>query len=63
MTVKEAIKILGLPAYGHATTFDTKFYDALKLGIEALKFRQRLQKAAIILPYKPLPGETDNETT
>ena len=60
MTVDKAIKILADAAYGHSITTNRNFYDALKLGIEALKRHKELRSAAPI-SYALLLGETENE--
>lgn len=59
MKPEKAIEILSLAAPGHAFTTGTEFYDALNLGIEALK-RVKAERTGYET-YAPdlLPGETE----
>ena len=58
MTLEEAIKKLTTLAVEMEMFENKPDAKAVKLGIEALKFRQRLEKAATKHPYRLLPGET-----
>ncbi len=61
MTPDKSIEILSDFAYVGTNAFGQDWYDALKLGIEALKWRAEIKK--VIHPSKlaPLPGETEPE--
>jgi len=59
MTLKEAILTLSLAAERHAWTSSPDFYDALKLGIEALKRVKELREWHLAVAGRILPGEDE----
>ncbi len=58
MTIDKAIGMLSDAGYGHSLTTSSDFYDAIKLGVEALirikEWRRFTTKTKFVL----LPGET-----
>ena len=59
MNIEKAIEILTYPP---AHTFDQlspDYYEAVKLGIEALKAIQSTRKSPSYRILQPLPGETE----
>lgn len=58
MTIDQAITDLMFLVKVGSDTITSNELAAIKLGIEALKFRLRLENAATKLPYRPLLGET-----
>lgn len=59
MTIDEAIEILSESANMGSTTFNQKFKEAEKLGIEALKACKERSARFPNLPHLRLPGETE----
>lgn len=59
MTLTKAIEILADAAYNKSITFGPDFYNALKLGIEAMKHFKYHRDENIISFVKWLPGETE----
>jgi len=58
MTLERAIEILALTV-NHSRADNTPLVrDAVKLGIEAMKWRQRCEATICPVIYTPLPGET-----
>ena len=57
MKLDKAIEVLSLAAYGHALTTGPEFYDALKVGLEAVK-RIMYDRSHTLQAYQLLPGET-----
>ena len=58
MTLDEAIKRLAVYYQTLPLTITYKDIEAIKLGIEALKWRQRCMEPRPPVIYRPLPGET-----
>ena len=58
MTIDRAIEILGVVVTEQAEYDDPDGPNAVKLGIEALKFHQRYFPDADKMSYPWLPGET-----
>jgi len=58
MNIPKAIEILKGINAGIDAVEIPKSTDAIKLGIEALKYRKRLKEEGGILPGYFLPGET-----
>ncbi len=61
MTLDEAIEVLSLSAYSGSSTHNTRFKEALKLGIEALKRELAGDNLPLDKLLKRLPGETPEE--
>jgi hypothetical protein len=59
MTIDEAIQLLSESADTGITTFNERFKEAEKLGIEALKRVKANKDMDIIGALKLLPGETE----
>ena len=61
MTIDEAIKTLSERFHDPALKFDDDYYDAIQLGIEALKRHKgnylNPQRAGV--DFRRLPGETE----
>jgi len=58
MTIDEAIKNNEEHSKAHHNDAYPDYYDAIKLGIEALKWRQHDEKEVPNWAACPLPGET-----
>lgn len=58
MTIDVAIEILSASAYQGMTTFNEKYKEAQKLGIEALKEIKAARSYSVGLIPELLPGET-----
>ncbi len=58
MKIDKVIEILTTFTFASNHISRNEVNDAIKISIEALKFRQRLEEAAKDFPYRPLPGET-----
>lgn len=58
MNIDQAIEILSEAAFGHAVTFGPDFYDADRLGLEALKAVKSSREYVYIMELEKLPGET-----
>jgi len=59
MNIPKAIKILIKLERTLAPIMDASGTDAIKLGIEALKYRRRVKQADPYVTLEPLPGETE----
>ena len=60
MTIDKAIEVLETEAHLAERQPETGIYDALKLGIEALRRLEELRTPASGDPLLPLPGETES---
>ena len=60
MKLEEAIKILETEAYLAERRAATGHYNAIKLGIEALKSVKYVRRNYPKILTAPLPGETEN---
>lgn len=58
MRIDKAIRILASFTYSSNVIASNDVNDAIKLGIEALKGRQKQRKYAILSSARLLPGET-----
>jgi len=58
MTIDEAIKILEIVTHNYPQKGTDNFVDALKLGIEALKWREFYRETHPEMKWPLLPGET-----
>ena len=58
MKIDKALEILSEAAFGHAVTFGPDFYDAVRLGIEALHFFKKFQEVTGSHQDARLPSET-----
>lgn len=58
MRLEEAIEIQSVYIRGHGVD-QYKLTDAIKLGIEALKYRLGLEQEDPEITLEPLPGETE----
>ena len=59
MTLQKAIEILTIQSSSFAARNNPNHFNALKLGIEALKRVEAYKKAHVGLHYEPMPGETE----
>ncbi len=61
MTLPKAIEILSLAAHGHAFTTGPDFWDALRMGIEALTRQYNRDTLSYGSMVARLANETDPE--
>lgn len=61
MELTKSIEILSDAVYGHSLTLDQDFYDAVKLGIEALDYLIRERRSNPGIAFTVLKGETPSE--
>jgi len=59
MTIDEAIERLLCAKEGFPAENTEPYYQAMELGIEALKLTTKLRTWGSVIAQKPLPGETE----